>query len=1153
MRKFVLFSVALGLSFPSESYSFTKKEGTLNSGNLTSALLRSSAKGAVQNTVQGTVKDGKGPVSGVSVFLIGGTASTKTDAQGQFKITAAVGSKLRFSSVGYVTKEVTVTSGSLDVTLSDDNQALEEVVVVGYGTQKKGNLTGVVSTINVKDNLQGRAIADVGRGIQGTTPGLTVVVPSGEVGSDPVMKIRGQMGSIAGGSSPLILLDNVEIPSIQLVNPADVESISVLKDAAASSIYGAKAAFGVVLITTKKGAKGGDSFNINYSNNFSFQNSAVDYNMGDVNALKYSLEAAERVGESETGAFYKINRESYQRALDWKKNYGNSIGANDPTVYGRDWYVNPAEPTKKYGVRTYNVEDYMIRKAAPTSQHDLSLSGTSGKTQYNLSMGLLSQSGMMKTTDHDKFNRTNAALRISSDINKYLTVRGGAMVSRRKKEYPYTTSSTTADPWLYLYRWSSLYPMGYDDRGNMIRSPWSETSSANTASFQNNYINLNLGATVNIKKNWKVDFDYTFSNQEEITTQPGTRFTAADSWVAGVARKDASGNPIYVNSDGQVVAAGATGAMPAYDLNYYTYTANGANPDHFLRASGARRNNTINAFTTYDLNLDDDHDFKFIAGVNRVTLDYDMNSSQTFNLLDIRNPQLGFGVNTSAQLAKGDAAWEAQLGYFGRVNYAYKNKYLVEANIRYDGSSKFPKDLKWQWFPSFSAGWVASEESFMEWAKPTLNQLKFRGSWGSIGDQTVPPSLYTSTMIPGDVAWLGADGSRYFTIGTPSAVRSELKWQRIETTDIGLDMRMFNNKLGLVFDWYRRDTKNMIVPSGDVSATFGAPAPQGNFGALRTQGWELALDFNHRFESGFGFNVRGTLSDAKTTILQYTNTRVISDYYNGKDVGEIWGYRTDRLYQVDDFEYDASGKMVEIEINKKKFNKLSDPNGAYNTFPTSSNFKFGPGDVKFTDLNGDGQINAGAGTLDDHGDMEIIGNETPRYEYGFRLGFDYKGFDLSGFMQGVGKRQIWGNGFLTIPGYNASDGAMPSAIADNFWSADHTGAFYPRAYNNAASNDANNMVKQSRYLLDMSYLRIKNITLGYTLPSTFTRKAFIKTARVYTSLENFFTFDKLNGLPVDPEAINGFSIFNATNYNSGRTGVGTPMFKSVSFGVQVNF
>lgn len=334
MRKFVLFSVALGLSFPSESYSFVKKEGTLSGAKLASSLSRSTSKATVQNTVQGTVTDGKGPVSEVSVSVIGGTASTKTDAQGRFKITAAVGSKLRFSSIGYISQDVTVTSNSMNVTLVEDNQSLDEVVVVGYGTQKKGNLTGAVSSINVKDNLQGRAIADVGRGIQGTTPGLTVVVPSGEVGSDPVMKIRGQIGSIAGQSNPLILLDNVEIPSIQLVNPADVESITVLKDAAAASIYGAKAAFGVVLITSKKGAKGGEKVNISYNNNFSFQNSAVDYNMGDVNALKYSLEAAERIGETEAGAFYKVNRQSYERALEWKQKYGGTIGVDDPTVYG---------------------------------------------------------------------------------------------------------------------------------------------------------------------------------------------------------------------------------------------------------------------------------------------------------------------------------------------------------------------------------------------------------------------------------------------------------------------------------------------------------------------------------------------------------------------------------------------------------------------------------------------------------------------------------------------------------------------------------------------------------------------------------------------------------------------------------------------------
>ncbi|MGE8422659.1 MAG: TonB-dependent receptor plug domain-containing protein, partial [Sphingobacterium siyangense] len=291
MRKFVLFSVALGLSFPSESYSFAKKEGSLKNVNSTSVLLSSSAKSAVQNTVQGTVTDGKGPVSEVSVSVIGGNASTKTDAQGHFKITAAVGSKLRFSSVGYITREVPVTSNSLNVTLVDDNQTLNEVVVVGYGTQKKSNLTGAVASVNIKETMQGRPIADAGRAMQGTTPGLSIVIPSGEVGSDPTIKIRGQIGSITGSNNPLILLDNVEIPSINIVNPDDIESISVLKDAAASSIYGAKAAYGVILITTKQGAKT-DQVSVNYSNNFSFQNPFKKYEMGTVDALRYSLDAA---------------------------------------------------------------------------------------------------------------------------------------------------------------------------------------------------------------------------------------------------------------------------------------------------------------------------------------------------------------------------------------------------------------------------------------------------------------------------------------------------------------------------------------------------------------------------------------------------------------------------------------------------------------------------------------------------------------------------------------------------------------------------------------------------------------------------------------------------------------------------------------------
>lgn len=1147
MRKFVLFSIALGLSFPSESYSFTKKESVL-SRKLKSSLLNFSTVAMAQNTVQGTVRDGKGPVSEVSVSVIGGTSSTKTDAQGHFKISAAVGSKLRFSSIGYVSQDVAVTSNTLNVTLADDNKSLDEVVIVGYGTQKKGNLTGSVSSINIKETMQGRPIADAGRAMQGTTPGLSITIPSGEVGSDPTIKIRGQIGSLSGSSNPLILLDNVEIPSINIVNPDDIESITVLKDAAASSIYGSKAAFGVVLITSKQGSKT-DQVSVTYSNNLSFQNPFKKYEMGGVDALRYSLDAAQRVGNNFTGAFYKVNEESYQKAVDWQNQYGSSVGKDDPTLYGRDWYYDPATGYK-YGTRTYDPYDYMIREWAPTQQHNLSLSGKSGKTAYNVGLGMLDQSGMLKTNT-DQFTRYNASVRVSHEINKYVTARAGAIYSRSNKQYPYSTNSTTADPWLYMYRWSSLYPYGNDGDGDPIRSPAYETGASNVASQVKNYMNFNTGATVNFTKNWKLDFDYTLSNQEEIWNKPGTRFTAGDSWGNPVVKKDANGNQLYVDANGNSVGGSADGAMPAYDLNYYQYTAAGSNPDHYRKDNENFFRHTINAFTTYNLSLDGGHEFKFMTGLNRVAEQTESSWTQITNLLDLQNPQLTFG--SGAVTGSGTKLWESQIGFFGRVNYAYKDKYLFEGNLRRDGSSKFPTDLRWKWYPSFSAGWVVSQETFMDWSNDFMNQLKVRGSWGSIGDQSVSNALYRSYMANSQSTWINASGNKDWYVGSPTAVLSEIKWQDIETLDIGLDARFLNNKLGFVFDWYQRDTKNMIVPMEGVAATFGSDAPKGNFGALRTRGWEFAVDFNHRFENGLGINLRANISDAKSVITEYGTTTLVEGNYSGKEYGEIWGYETDRLYQADDFEY-AAGKLVTTKVNGKDMNKLSDPNGAYQSWvQNSSTFLFGPGDVKFKDLNGDRAVDNGKGTIADHGDLRKIGNSTPRYEYGFRLGADYKGFDLSAFFQGVGSRQVWGTGFLAQAGFNSSDGAMPAAISSDYWTKDNMDAFYPAAYSNGSTDNINNMQKQTRYLLDMSYLRVKNLTLGYTLPKATLKRIGVSNLRVYTALENFFTWDKLNGLPIDPEAIDGVNMFNATNYNSGRTGVGTPTFKSASFGVQLTF
>ena len=1122
-----------------------------------------------QRTVTGDVKDisNQEPIPRVSVTVSGTTTATATDGNGHFTIQVPSGSQsLTFTNVGY--KEQTIAVGSqtnLNVFLEPSFESLNQVVIVGYGTQKRGDVTGAISTVDVSKTLVGRPIADVGRGLQGAVSGLNVIIPSGEVGSDPILKIRGAMTSFQGSSTPLILLDNVEIPSIQVVNPNEIASISVLKDAAAASIYGAKASNGVILITTKKGS-GTSKPRVTYSGNMSWQNSWKDLKMGEVNALKYTVDAAERVGNfGISGAFYYVDRDSYNKAVEWQKLYGGSIGPDDPTVFGRDWYVQGAANNQKMGMRTYNPYDYMIKEWAPTQQHDITVGQTLGKTSLNLGLGYLDQSGMIKPAKKDDFTRYNASLRLSTEVNKYITVRGGAMYSRRDKEYPYATSSTTADPWLYLYRWGPLYPFGNDQNGNPIRSPVSEYGAANTASLLDNYMNVNLGATLNFTNNWKLDFDYTYSTQDEAWKRPGTRFTAADSWSAPIARVDADGNPVYVDSTGKVVASTAPGAMPAYDLNDHTYTGLGANPDHIIRSTSNFASSTINAYTTYNWRLTKDHVFKFILGVNRVAATTEWQYQRVNQLTDILNPQFNFAVGTPP-IIDGDKTWESQLGYFGRINYAFKDKYLIEGNLRRDGSSKFPSNLWWRWYPSVSAGWIVSNEKFLQ-SQNVLNFLKIRGSWGSIGDQTVPNTLYLPLMPSGLSSWIGANGARTPYVGTPPAIVHDISWQDIETKNLGLDLGFFQNKMTVTFDLYQRNTNNMIVPLEGIPLTYGTGAPKGNFGSLRTNGWELTIEFNHRFENGIGVNFMGNISDSKTFIEKYGSSTGVNTNYNGKDIGEIWGYRTDRLYQTSDFDLGSDGKPQLITltaddvpdqyVGKKAYKLKPGKNGekpVYEVFlQNSSNFFFGPGDVKFKDLNGDGVIDNGSALLADHGDLEVIGNSNPRYNYGFRLGANYKGFDISVFFQGVGSRQVWGNGFLAIPGYNAADGASPATFVDDYWTPDNTGAFYPAAYSNGGSNSANNMQVQDRYLLNMAYIRLKNLTVGYSLSSDLLKKVGVNSFRVYGALENFITWDHLRGLPIDPEYIDGYSMWNTDNYNLSRTGMGTPAFKSISVGVQLNF
>ncbi|ETD17590.1 hypothetical protein HMPREF1199_01841 [Hoylesella oralis CC98A] len=1109
-----------------------------------------------RKTIRGIVTDANNePLVGVSITEKGTSNAYITNAEGRFEMQLNnANASLVVSYVGFVTQTVRAQS-NMRIVMKEDSKALNEVVVVGYGSQKKANLTGAVTSVDVEKSLSSRPIADIGRGLQGVVPGMNIRVPTGEVGSDPLIKIRGQIGSIEGSSAPLILLDNVEIPSIQMVNPNDVQSISVLKDAASSSIYGSKAAFGVVLITTKSGANS-NKFEVTYSNNFSWQSTAKKLEMGGVDGLQYTLDAQiNRGAPMPAGGFWRITPESMVKIREWQARYGGTVKWNDPVLYGRDWTY---DGVNKYGYRIYDGIKAMVRDWAPMMTHNLSVNGKAGNTSYNVGLGYLNQTGMMRTAKHDDFRRYNASINIISEINKYVSIRASSIYSDRNKRYP-GVGTTSADPWLYLYRWSPLFPIGVTSNGNQLREPSYELGAANTDNLQDKYFNVSLGFTLNFTKDWDMKVDYTYDRQTRERNSSAIQFRAGQIWYEPIEWKE-NGFPVYVNEDGQVTD---TGGIPAWRFPVADYYSN-VTTNYVRNLSRGADNNTFNAYTTYRLWLgsEKEHAFKFMLGMNEVTNNWSYHIGRKTGLIDQSNPQ--FPLASGEQFIEGDRNWEAQLGFFGRINYAFADRYLLEGNLRRDGSSKFPKHLRWKWFPSFSAGWVFTNEPI---AKPLTGVLSFgkvRASWGSIGDQTVPNTLYRSVLEDGTSNWLDGTNKKPTIFGTPSIIDNNISWQRIETLDFGADLRFWNNQIGVTFDWFKRDTKDMIIPGESLPVTLGTSAPKGNYGNLQTKGWELALDFNHRFTNGLGVSVNVSVSDATTFITKgadyltpWENRSLNNGYSTGRRYGDIYGFVTDRLFQKEDFVYDANGKIVTTNVIYKgtlrRTNLQTAPYPVYQVhYEDGDKLIFSPGDVKFVDIDGDGYITPGSGTNGDPGDQTVIGNSTPRYEYSFRIGLDYKGFDLSVYCQGIGKRKIWGAGQLAIAGFSAKEGAIPKTFATDYWREDRTDAFYPRAWDLGGSNTGFSMQCQSKYLLNMAYLRIKNINVGYSFPQNWLSRVGLTKARVYLSLENFFTFDHLRGLPIDPEAISGYSMFSES-YNLSRTGTGTPIFKSLSCGVQLSF
>ncbi len=1061
---------------------------------------------AQQKAVTGKVIDeDKLPLPGVSVKIKGTNTGSSTDGNGNYSIQASAGQVLVFSFIGSVTQEVTVgNSNTINVTLRSDAKALEEVVVVGYGTQKKATLTGAISTVDVKKVLDSRPTTDVVRALQGAVPGLTITSPSGALGSTPSIRLRGMSGSLnGGGAQPLILLDNVEITDLSTVNPDDIESISVLKDASSASIYGTRAAWGVMLITTKSGKKSTPT-RIKYSNNVSWATPTQTIEMASAaEGAEMALTAYRRTNPTlaRYGAVgMYVDDIAVEKMREWKRLYGGQ-DLGPEMVLGRDFEIRDGF---FFPYREWDPGKEFMKDWAPQQKHDLSFSGGSDKITFNIGAGYLGQTGVIKVNP-DEFDRYNLTMNLNADVASWFTARGKMMFSNTKTTEPFSYGGTTYDPLYYLYRWPSQFPYGTYE-GLPFRNAITEIEQAKMTDRTNNLSRISLGGTLKVAKGLTVDADYTFAGYNGHRHETGGSVAARDFWSTGAA------------------------------LTYRTYTTDAYN--RVVYDSNWSRSNNGRVVANYSKNIKD-HALKFMAGAEAETYEYVFQRSDRRGLMDPNRGELD--LTSGDQFTSGDHSHWSTMGVFGRVNYSFKNRYLFEVTGRYDGSSRFPANDRNAFFPSMSAGYIVSEEKFMEFTKPFLSMLKLRGSWGTVGHQNVG-NAFLSLMSASTTGWIDATTNKN-TIGvsTPSVVSPSLTWETVEDLNLGLDTRFLKDKVGLSFDWYTRTTSDMISAGVTLPSSFGATAPKRNYGEMQTKGWEVAVDFNHGFENGLRINASASLSDFQEKITKFANTTMTTtSNYEGKILGEIWGYETDRYFTNDDFQQDASGNLV--LVNGRPVLKTGIPN---QTQFENSGFWFGPGDIKYKDLNGDGKVDQGANTVSNPGDQRVIGNSTPRYQYGFRVGADWKGFDFDVYFQGVGKRDLWVHSPATIPGISIGEGWYQHQL--DYWTPENPNAFYPRPSNVGQTPNVTNFKIQTKYLLNMAYLRAKNIALGYTLPAALTQKVNIQRARLYFSGENLFEKDHLGNLSIDPEVD-----YTENGLNDPRTfGRVYPYRRTVSFGLQV--
>ena len=1085
--------------------------------------------------VKGTIVDENGdPIMGASIAEIGTTRGTVSDAKGSFELKTANNAKLRISFLGYKTVELKAKSG-MHVQMTPDNALLDEVVVVGYGQQKKVNLTGAVANVDIDKTLGSRPEQDVSKALQGAVPGLTVLSNNGDLNATPSLSIRG-LGTLSNKqkSSPLIVVDGVPTDNLTMINGNDIASISVLKDAASSAVYGARAAFGVILITTKQ-AKKGDRVTVKYNGQLAWDQATV---LPDFPTVPEQLEAGligkKRAGESTPELFGMYFDKLLPLAQDWEKQYGGKKGYS----LMRPWKSDQEVGDYSFEAGPMYYANYDIRKiwydnAAPSQTHDVSISGSSGRTTFYTSLGYDYKQDIMKFSPA-KRNRHNATVNLQTDITDWLTAGVRFNYTRRH----FSRADTWTDIYQYLWRWGSYFiPSGIYKDADGTEYDYRMIAMQKQASryvIAHDVLRMNAFVKANITKELTLNADYTYQ---------------IDNFNSKTA-------------DHSVQGMNWSGKKPTYFVTSSNTSTNRWN----------RKNNrwTANAYLNYAHSFNDEHNLNVMAGVNGESFTSDYFGATRKLLYDENYPELNlaYGEMKDATI-ESETADRASAGYFGRINYDYKGIYLLELNGRYDGSSRFRSGDRWAFFPSFSLGYRFSEEAYWKNYRHIVSNGKLRFSYGEIGNEAIGDNMFLSTMTPYQVEpnskfiWLNGSGAKVNGFTMPTWVNPSLTWERIQTKNLGLDLGFLNDEFTLTAEVYERLTKDMLAPGNAIPSAVGAGAPYTNGGELQARGWELSVAWRKQFSKDFGLYANFSIGDSKIKVKKWNNankiighTNDVSYAYEGQTWGDIWGFETDRYFTEDDFESrNADGSWV----YKKG---IADQTGIQ-----TGNFVYGPGDIKFKDLNHDGKIDGGKGTLEDHGDLKVIGNTLPRYEYSFHIGGTFKGFDLDLFFQGVGKRDIWTISAFNFPLMRNADltlykhqtkynvytwDADPDKKVVNIKQSNDYPCLWPgnEAAGNvsalSASKGSHNYYPQSRYLTHMSYLRLKNITLGYTLPKDLTRKAYIQNLRVYVSANNLFLLHKGNGdLPVDPEINEGQGI------KFGGWGRTQPITRTFAVGVQV--